>query len=172
MCGWGVGVPQGDNFLLSKLAGSFNKKSAKGEKMEKGIAFPTCCSINNTVCHFSPVTGDETVLKAGDSIKVDLGCHVDGFIAVAATTKVLAEGKVTGKQADVMMAAKTGTFAVHQLGPNPRAHACGFFQPALGFLPTLTRRGQFLPLPLPWDFSSLPLDFHTNLCTGSAPSAG
>lgn len=106
---------EGDNFLLTKLAGSFNKKTAKGEKVEKGIAFPTCVSINNVVCHFSPVTGDDTVIKAGDSIKVDLGCHVDGFIAVAATTKVMAEGKVTGKQADVMMAAKTAMEAAMRM---------------------------------------------------------
>jgi methionine aminopeptidase len=39
-------------------------------KIEKGIAFPTCISVNNTVCHFSPLASDETVLEEGDLIKM------------------------------------------------------------------------------------------------------
>jgi hypothetical protein len=69
-------------FLQERLKNTFNKPNKKGEKIEKGIAFPTCMSINNTVCHFTPVTGDETTIKAGDLIKFDLGCHIDGFVAV------------------------------------------------------------------------------------------
>ncbi len=40
------------------------------KKIEKGVAFPTCISINNTVCHFSPLAGDETVLAANDIVKM------------------------------------------------------------------------------------------------------
>ena len=52
-----------------------------------GIAFPCCISVNNCICHYSPLTHDaDTVLKAGDLAKIDLGAHIDGFIAVVAHT--------------------------------------------------------------------------------------
>lgn len=37
----------------------------------------------------------------------DMGCHIDGFIAVVAHTHVLKDGPVTGRQADVIAAANT-----------------------------------------------------------------
>nr|DAD26258.1 TPA_asm: hypothetical protein HUJ06_027726 [Nelumbo nucifera] len=76
-------------------------------KIERGVAFPTCISVNNTVCHFSPLASDETVLEEGDMLKIDMGCHIDGFITVVAHTHVLKEGPVTGRAADVMAAANT-----------------------------------------------------------------
>ena len=38
--------------------------------MEKGLAFPTCLSVNNIVGHFSPNSNDETTLKSGDLVKM------------------------------------------------------------------------------------------------------
>jgi len=36
-----------------------------------GIAFPTCISINNCICHFSPLKTDpEVVIKDGDLVKM------------------------------------------------------------------------------------------------------
>ncbi|XP_050882944.1 ERBB-3 BINDING PROTEIN 1 isoform X2 [Lathyrus oleraceus] len=77
------------------------------KKIERGVAFPTCISVNNTVCHFSPLASDETVLEEGDILKIDLACHIDGFIAAVAHTHVLQEGPVTGRAADVIAAANT-----------------------------------------------------------------
>jgi hypothetical protein len=37
----------------------------------------------------------------------DMGCHIDGFIAVVAHTHVIANGPVTGRAADVLAAANT-----------------------------------------------------------------
>lgn len=37
----------------------------------------------------------------------DMGCHIDGFIAVVAHTHVLQQGPVTGRAADVIAAANT-----------------------------------------------------------------
>ena len=55
-----------------------------------GIAFPCCISVNNCICHFSPLTNDpDTILKAGDVTKIDLGAHIDGFIAVVAHTGII-----------------------------------------------------------------------------------
>ncbi|KAK1398186.1 ERBB-3 BINDING PROTEIN 1 like [Heracleum sosnowskyi] len=74
---------KGDAFIKEHTGNMY--KNVK-KKIEKGIAFPTCLSVNNTVCHFSPLASDETVLEEGDVLKIDMGCHVDGFIAVVAHT--------------------------------------------------------------------------------------
>jgi len=37
----------------------------------------------------------------------DMGCHIDGFIAVVAHTHVITNGPVTGRAADVLAAANT-----------------------------------------------------------------
>lgn len=39
-------------------------------KIERGVAFPTCISVNHTICHFSPLASDETVLEEGDILKM------------------------------------------------------------------------------------------------------
>jgi curved DNA binding protein len=97
---------EGDIFIEEELKKIFNNKKSK--KLERGIAFPTCVSVNNVCGHFSPM-GDESVqLQEGDLAKIDLGAHLDGFIAQAAHTIVVsADGasKVTGKKADVILAA-------------------------------------------------------------------
>ncbi|KNC21209.1 hypothetical protein FF38_10989 [Lucilia cuprina] len=86
-----------------------SKVYKKEKELKKGIAFPTCLSVNNCVCHFSPSKNDpDHVLKDGDVVKIDMGAHIDGFIAVAAHTVVVgatADKKVTGRQADVILAA-------------------------------------------------------------------
>merc|ERR1712158_2388 len=51
----------------------------------------------------------DTVLKAGDLAKIDLGAHIDGFIAVVAHTVVVGEDTekpvVDGRRADALLAA-------------------------------------------------------------------
>lgn len=82
----------------------------KGKQIEKGIAFPTCLSVNSVVGHYSPLAEDTTVLNEGDVLKLDLGCHIDGFVAVTAHTLVVQEdasAPVTGKKADLLQAAHT-----------------------------------------------------------------
>lgn len=86
-----------------------NKVYKKEKDLKKGIAFPTCVSVNNCVCHFSPSKNDpDYELKVGDVVKIDMGAHIDGFIAVAAHTIVVgasADKKISGRQADVTLAA-------------------------------------------------------------------
>ncbi|KAG6469989.1 hypothetical protein ZIOFF_070928 [Zingiber officinale] len=50
---------------------------------------------------------DENVLEENDIVKIDMGCHIDGFITVVAHTHVIQEGSVTGRAADVIAAANT-----------------------------------------------------------------
>lgn len=87
--------------------------------MKKGIAFPTCLSVNNCICHFSPSKNDpDLLLKEDDVVKIDLGAHIDGFIAVAAHTLVVGatpEKKVTGRKADVILAAYNAAQATLRL---------------------------------------------------------
>jgi curved DNA binding protein len=87
--------------------------------MKKGIAFPTCLSVNNCICHFSPSKNDpDQLLKEGDVVKIDLGAHIDGFIAVVAYTLVVGaskDNKVKGRKADVILAAYNAAQATLRL---------------------------------------------------------
>jgi len=74
-------------------------------KLEKGVAFPTSLSVNNMVSHFSPLQGDATILNNGDMVKIDLGVHIDGYVALGAHTLVVGPAAVTGRTADVLCAA-------------------------------------------------------------------
>ncbi|KAG6536148.1 hypothetical protein ZIOFF_001192 [Zingiber officinale] len=49
----------------------------------------------------------ENVLEENDIVKIDMGCHIDGFITVVAHTHVIQEGPVTGRATDVIAAANT-----------------------------------------------------------------
>ncbi|EOD16689.1 hypothetical protein EMIHUDRAFT_459102 [Emiliania huxleyi CCMP1516] len=51
-----------------------------------GIAFPTGCSINHVAAHWTPNSGDKTVLQHGDVCKIDFGTHVNGRIIDSAWT--------------------------------------------------------------------------------------
>merc|ERR1719326_725687 len=75
----------GDKILEEETGKLYNKK-VKDKKIEKGIAFPTCISVNELCGHFSPLKGESRTLAIGDLVKVDLACHIDGFIAAAAHT--------------------------------------------------------------------------------------
>ena len=97
---------EGDAFIEEELKKIFNNKKSK--KLERGIAFPTCVSVNNVCGHFSPMADESFALQENDLVKIDLGCHLDGFIAQAAHTIVVSSdpaSKVSGKKADVILAA-------------------------------------------------------------------
>jgi methionyl aminopeptidase len=51
-----------------------------------GLAFPLNLSINEDAAHDTASNGDERVLAAGDIVKLDLGVHLDGYIADTAVT--------------------------------------------------------------------------------------
>jgi len=46
--------------------------------IERGIAFPTGCSINHCAAHWTPNPGDDTVLGKDDVMKIDFGTQVNG----------------------------------------------------------------------------------------------
>eukprot|EP00210_Caulerpa_lentillifera_P001024 g987.t1 len=73
-------ISKGNQFVEERISRIF-----KGKNIEKGIAFPVCISLNNVVGNYCPLESD-LVLKEGDLVKIDLGVHIDGFIAIQAGT--------------------------------------------------------------------------------------
>jgi len=63
-----------------------NRRLVQENGLQAGIAFPTGCSINDVAAHYSPNTGDNTVLKYGDVMKVDFGTQIGGRIIDCAFT--------------------------------------------------------------------------------------
>ncbi|MFA4647109.1 type II methionyl aminopeptidase [Pyrococcus kukulkanii] len=64
-------------------------------------AFPVNLSLNEVAAHYTPYKGDGTTLKEGDYLKIDIGVHIDGYIADTAVTV-----KVGGEFDELMEAAK------------------------------------------------------------------
>jgi methionyl aminopeptidase len=62
-------------------------------------AFPCNISINDIAAHFTPHAGDEALFSKGDLVKLDIGVHVDGYIADIAVTKDLGDNKKLVKAA-------------------------------------------------------------------------
>lgn len=114
---------RGDNLIIAEVNAMYKDPSdAKKTKMEKGVAFPTCLSVNSCVCHYSPSLSNVEVLRESDVIKIDLGVQIDGFISVCAHTIVLApnspEAPLTGRLANVICAAHlAGEVALRTIRP-------------------------------------------------------
>jgi len=92
----------GDKLIEDTAQATFKKL-----KKNKGIAFPTCISINNCCGHMSPLPDDPPVLiQEGDLIKIDLGAHIDGFPVLCAHSWIVGQSEpATGPLADVVCAA-------------------------------------------------------------------
>ena len=100
----------GDDYINEAVSKIYNQKKDGKKLVEKGIAFPTCISVNNCVGHYSPlVSEDKVTLVEGDLVKIDLGVHVDGYVAVVAHTALVGGVKAEGRKADVIMAAWTAS---------------------------------------------------------------
>lgn len=55
----------GDSTLIEELSKVYNKK-----QVFKGIAFPTCISVNEVCGYNSPMPEESTAIKEGDLVKV------------------------------------------------------------------------------------------------------
>ena len=107
---------EGDKFIEEELKKIFNNKKSK--KLERGIAFPTCISVNAICGHYSPMADGSTLLQEGDLAKIDLGAHLDGFTAQLAHTIVVSAdptSKIAGKKADVVLAAYNSMLAAQRI---------------------------------------------------------
>lgn len=89
-----------DNYIKAgKIASQIREEARKmvkiglslvelAETLEKKIrtlggvpAWPINISINEIAAHYSPSRGDETRIKEGDLVKIDIGVAVEGYIA-------------------------------------------------------------------------------------------
>merc|ERR1740139_1548315 len=95
----------GDKLMEEATGKLYNKKDKSGNKVLKGVAFPTCITVNELVGCYSPLKGESTKLKAGDVAKIDLGCHLDGYVGAVGHTIIVGKEEVTDRRADVIMAA-------------------------------------------------------------------
>mmetsp|Transcript_18873 Transcript_18873/g.30927 ORF Transcript_18873/g.30927 Transcript_18873/m.30927 type:complete len:433 (-) Transcript_18873:284-1582(-) len=78
--------------IINTQAMKLYQKKVNGVAVERGVAFPVCVSVNDVICNHSPLGSEEVEpLKAGDIVKIDLGCHIDGYISVAAHTLIVPE---------------------------------------------------------------------------------
>jgi len=91
---------------ISKQAKIFARSQIKdgtkildlADKIEKlirekadGTAFPVNISINDITAHYAPDINDETILKNGDLVKIDIGVQVGGYIADTAFSVCVGE---------------------------------------------------------------------------------
>jgi len=75
----------GDAMINEACAAVYSKS-----KLEKGVAFPTCVSVNNCVGHFCPLKDEDgPPLAPGDIVKLDLGVHIDAYATQVAFTLVV-----------------------------------------------------------------------------------
>ncbi len=65
--------------VAEEIEGFIFKKGAKP-------AFPVNLSVNDEAAHYTPSRNDSRIFKKGDVVKLDLGAHVDGYIADTAIT--------------------------------------------------------------------------------------
>ena len=101
-----------DTMIEEATKATFN--SRKSKKMERGIAFPTCISVNHVMGHYSPMSDESTKLADGDVAKIICGAHFDGYAANAAVTVVVGS-KVTGKAANAIHAAHNAMQAAQRV---------------------------------------------------------
>jgi curved DNA binding protein len=106
----------GDSAIVEECAKVHNKGKAKVEAKDKGVAFPTCVSVNEVSGHNSVASADESVLAAGDLVKIDLAAHIDGWIAAVAHTVVVSEDPAAkieeGPKRNVVLACAVAAEAV------------------------------------------------------------
>jgi methionyl aminopeptidase len=78
----------GKNLIKSgvSLLDVASKVESKIIENEAKIAFPVNISINEIAAHYSPKHDDTLIFKKGDVVKLDVGAHVDGYIADTAIT--------------------------------------------------------------------------------------
>ncbi len=69
-----------------KLLDLIEEIEAKIIEKDAFPSFPCNISLNNIAAHYTSPSFDETIIKEGDIVKVDFGCHIDGAISDQAFT--------------------------------------------------------------------------------------
>ena len=85
------------------------------------LAFPCNISINEVAAHFTPSHNDETRIPSDAVVKIDLGVHIDGYIADTAKTIDLSDKHVLLLEASREALEK----AIEKLKPGVKAFEIG-----------------------------------------------
>jgi methionyl aminopeptidase len=74
-------IKSGDNLLkiAEKIEGAISRAGARP-------AFPVNISINEAAAHYTPQIGEQKTAGSGDLVKIDIGAHIDGYLADMAFT--------------------------------------------------------------------------------------
>ena len=73
MCVPGAKIIEICEYGDKRIVEETNKLFKKEKEMKKGVSFPTTVSVNNFVCHYSPISGEENPveeLKDEDLVKM------------------------------------------------------------------------------------------------------
>ncbi|MFH1450808.1 MAG: type II methionyl aminopeptidase [archaeon] len=84
--------------LTEKVEGLIKKEGA-------GIGFPLNISINENAAHFTPDTACKLLIGEDDLVKIDIGVHVDGYIADSAITLSMSQSE---EHKNLIQAAEAG----------------------------------------------------------------
>jgi len=69
-----------------KILDIAEKIESKIRELKGVCAFPVDVSVNEIAAHYSPKLNEETLLKKGDVVKLDIGVHVNGKVVDTACT--------------------------------------------------------------------------------------
>jgi len=92
--------------VAEEVEGLFHKRGVRP-------AFPTCISIDNVAAHYTPTHDDPLRFRRGSVVKLDLGAHVDGWIADTAVTVEVGTRNWTPLIRASELALQTAIEAVH-----------------------------------------------------------
>ena len=85
-------------------------------------AFPTNISVNNIGAYYTPVENESHTFEKGDVVKIDIGCHVDGYIADNALTVELGTNRYTSL---IEAAEESLEFAIKSMRPGMKIRDVG-----------------------------------------------
>ncbi len=92
--------------VAEEVEGLFRKRGVRP-------AFPTCISIDHVAAHYTPTHDDPLRFRRGSVVKLDLGAHVDGWIADTAVTVEVGTRNWTPLIRASELALQTAIEAVH-----------------------------------------------------------
>lgn len=104
----------------AKLLDAVNTIEALIEEKGARPAFPVNVSINAVAAHYSSDAWDESTFKKGDLVKLDIGVHIDGYIADIAKSKDL------GKNSKLILASEEALKnAIEEIKPGAMTNEVG-----------------------------------------------
>lgn len=90
--------------------------------MGGSVAFPVNIAIDHVAAHFTPASTDRMVFKSGQLVKIDVGVHIDGYIADTTFTKEIS----TSRWSNLIKATEEGLEAAIDITkPGVRANIIG-----------------------------------------------